>query len=121
MKPIAWMAGASVGTWLAAAAVAGAGVRRDILLGMLGPLAIACGTWAVMVRAYRVNPQRLTAVMMGAFGVKLVLFGAYVAVMIRSAAVQPVPFVASFTAYFIGLYALEALFLKRLLAERHAR
>jgi len=28
--------------------------------------------------------------------------------------VQPVPFVASFTTYFIGLYLVEALYLKRL-------
>jgi hypothetical protein len=36
--------------------------------------------------------------------------------MIRAVAVHPVPFIASFTAYFIGLYLIEALLLKRLLA-----
>jgi hypothetical protein len=38
-----------------------------------------------------------------------------VAVMLGLVDVRPVPFVASFTGYFIALYAMEALFLKRLL------
>jgi hypothetical protein len=36
--------------------------------------------------------------------------------MLRGFALRPVPFVASFTSYFIALYAMEALFLRRLLS-----
>ena len=118
MKAVAWMTGISVGSWLLASATFGSAWSRDILLGMLGPLGIACGTWVLMERTYRANPQRLTSVMMAGFGAKLVFFGAYVAVVILVVGVHHVPFVASFTGYFIGLYAIEALFLKRLLAER---
>ena len=110
------MAGASIGSWLLAAALFGAAASRDIMLGMLGPLVIACGTWALMERTYRTNPQGLTSLMIAAFAGKLMFFGAYVAVMIRAVSVQPVPFIASFTGYFIGLYLIEALLLKRLLA-----
>ena len=42
--------------------------------------------------------------------------GAYVALMLRAVGLRPTPFVVSFTCYFIGLYAMEALFLSRLFA-----
>jgi hypothetical protein len=116
MKAIVAMAGASVASWALATAVVGSALGRDLLLGMLGPLAVACATWALMERTYRADPQRLTSVMIGAFGGKLVFFGAYIALLIRVVGVQPVPFIASFTGYFIGLYGVEALLLKRLLS-----
>jgi len=116
MTQVGWMAGLSLTGWLVATALLGRTVSGDVLLGMLGPLVIACGTWLLMERTYRRNPQQLTAVMVGAFAGKLAFFAAYVLVALRAAVVQPATFVASFTAYFIGLYAIEALYLKRLLA-----
>jgi hypothetical protein len=83
---------------------------------MLGPLAMVTGSWVLMERAYRRNPQRLTAVMVGAFAGKLVFFGAYVAVVLRVLSLRPRMFVASFASYFIALYLIEALCLRRLLA-----
>jgi hypothetical protein len=53
-----------------------------------------------------------------AFFLKMVFFGGYVAIMLGIARFRPVPFVASFTGYFIGLYLIEALYLKRLFSER---
>jgi hypothetical protein len=84
---------------------------------MIGPLVVACGTWVLMERAYRRRREQLTSVMIGAFAGKMVFFAAYVAVMIRGVSVRPVPFMASFTGYFIGLYLIEALYLKRLFAS----
>jgi len=46
----------------------------------------------------------------------MVLFAAYVIVMIGVLAVRPVPFVAGFAGYFIALHLMEAMFLQRLLA-----
>jgi hypothetical protein len=54
--------------------------------------------------------------MIGAFGVKMLFFGAYVAVMLEGRRRAPVPFVASFTGYFIALYLTEALLMRRLFA-----
>ena len=48
-------------------------------------------------------------VMIAAFAVKMVFFGAYVAVMLRGSALRPMPFVVSFTGYFIALALVEAL------------
>jgi hypothetical protein len=46
--------------------------------------------------------------------VKAVFFGAYVAGMLRVIGLRPVPFVVSFTSYFIALHVTEAMFLRRL-------
>ena len=116
MTPVWWMVGLSGLSWLVAAALLDARARIEVLYGMLGPLAMVIGSWVLMERAYRRSPQRLTAVMVAAFAGKLVFFGAYVAVMLRVLSVRPRTFVASFTSYFIALYLIEALYLRRLFA-----
>ena len=109
------MAGTAVVSWAGLWALTGSRWHPELLLGMLGPLVGVCGTWVAIARAARGNPERLTAVMLIGFAAKMVLFGGYVAVMLRGAGLRPVPFVAAFTGYFIALYAMEALFLRRLL------
>lgn len=116
MGPILWMTGASVVSWAIVMTLA----RRthpEVLFGMLGPLLSACATWAAIQTAHRTAPRRVTAVMVAGFAAKMVFFGAYVAVMLRALELRPVPFVVSFTGYFIALYAMEAVFLRRLTLE----
>jgi hypothetical protein len=116
VTPVWWMVGVSGVSWLVAAALLDARARIEVLYGMLGPLAMVVGSWLLMERAYRRNPERLTGVMVAAFAGKLVFFGAYVAVMLRVLSLRPRTFVASFTTYFIALYLIEALYLRRLFA-----
>ena len=116
MTPVWWMVGLSGLSWLVAAALLDTRARIEVLYGMLGPLAMVIGSWILMERAYRRDPQRLTAVMVAAFVAKVVFFGAYVAVMLRVLSLRPRTFVASFTSYFIALYLIEALYLRRLFA-----
>jgi len=61
-----------------------------------------------------VQPERVMNVMITAFVAKMVFFGVYVAAMLRVLEVRRTPFVVGFAVYFIALYAMEALFLKRL-------
>jgi hypothetical protein len=114
MNEVRWMAAAGVGSWLAATAAGGGQAGVEVLLGMLGPLAAVIVSWVVAERTYRTNPGRLTAVMIAGFAAKMVFFGAYVAVVLNVLAFRPIPFVASFTGHFIGLYGMEALYLRRL-------
>jgi hypothetical protein len=86
-----------------------------VVLGIVGPLLVAAGSWVVAERTWRREPQRLTAVMMAAFAGKMVFFAAYVAFMLSVLSLRPVPFVASFTTSFIALHLVEALALRRLL------
>ena len=114
MSPVVAMAGSSVASVLVVGALVDPGARLAVLLGMLGPLLMTTGSWVLIERTYRAQRQRLTSVMIAAFAFKLVFFGVYVAVMIRVLALRPLPFVASFTGYFAGLYLMEALYLRRL-------
>ncbi len=114
MREVAWMAGAAIGSWLAVSAIGGDQVNPECLFGMAGPLAATSASWLATVRTNRVAPERTLAVMIVWSALKFVFFGAYVAVMLRLLALRPVPFVAAFVTYFIALYAMQALFLRRL-------
>lgn len=116
MKPVAWMIAASLLSWLAVTLLAGTATSVDVLFGMVGPLVMASATWVLVERTYRQHPERLTSVMIQAFGGKLVFFGAYVAVMLEVLSLRAVPFVVSFTTYFVALHLTEALWLRRLFA-----
>ncbi len=118
MRPIAWMVTTSVTSWLAAAVVVERRTSVEVLWGMLGPLAVAIGTWLAVERAKRQKRESLIPLMVAAFAGKMVFFGAYVAVMLRVLRLRPAPFVISFTGFFIILYLMEALYLRRLFSGR---
>ena len=86
----------------------------EVLLGMIAPLAVAIASFAFVERTFRRDPARLTAVMIQAFAVKLVLFGGYITVGIRVLALETLPFILSFVTYFLALHVLEAAHLRRL-------
>ena len=111
------MTGAAVGSAVVAVAIAGRQTTADVLLGMLAPLAAATISWVLTERTYRREPARLTGLMIGAFGAKMLFFGAYVAVMLEVVGLHPTPFVVSFTSYFIASYLIEALLMRRLFAN----
>jgi hypothetical protein len=114
MKFVLWVGIASV----ASAAIAGAATQmrfaNEIWLGMAGPLLVASGTWVLVERVYKERPERLTPLMITTFAGKLVFFGAYVGLAIGLLHVRPIPFIVSFTAYYIALHMIEALCMKRL-------
>jgi hypothetical protein len=55
--------------------------------------------------------------MLRALAMKALFFLGYVALAIRVLQVAPEPFAISFTAYFFALYAIEAVFLRRLFSR----
>ena len=122
MKVALWMVVASVASWLAVAVAVEPAARTAALWGMIGPLVVTCGSWMLAERTYRHHPESLTSLMMAGFAGKLVFFGAYVAAMLRLLTLRPMPFVVSFTGYFIALHMTEALCLRRLfLGTRESR
>lgn len=117
MNLVWWMAGGATLTALAVMLVPGMDSDREVLLGMLGPLAAAVGTWVLVHRTYTSDrPERLTPLMIVAFAAKVVFFGVYVTVMLTVLSLRPAPFVTTFTIYFIALYAIEARSMQRLFA-----
>jgi hypothetical protein len=117
MKAAGWMSAAAVGSAVVAVAIAGRQTAVDVLLGMLAPLAAATVSWVLIERTFEREPARVTGLMIGAFGAKVLFFGAYVAVMLKVVGLHPTPFVASFTSYFIALYLVEALLMRRLFGQ----
>jgi hypothetical protein len=118
MIPIAWMAGAGLLSWLAVSAIGGDRVNPEALVGLLGPLVSACVTWLAAEWVWRSAPERLTGVMIVGFAIKLVFFALYLGIALRVLSLRPVPFVSAFVSYFIALYAMQALFLRRLTMPR---
>jgi len=113
-RPVALMCGAGLACWFGATAMFGADAHVATLLGMAGPLIVAIVTWRMAEQTYRRNPAALTGLMMGGFVARMVLFGAYVVVVIKGLSQPAVPFAASFTGSFIAMYLIEALALKRM-------
>ena len=112
-RPVPWIVGGSLAACLAALAVTGFDTVPEIVLGMAGPLVSAVVTCVLRERA---APDRLGAVMMTAFAVKMLFFGAYVVVMLGVLNLEPRAFIVSFTCYYVALHLVEALLLKRQLA-----
>ena len=83
---------------------------------MLAPLAITAATLVLMRRTYKHDPRDVTPMMTRAFAVKMVVIGAYVAMVLGVLNVRTAPFIVSFTAYFIGLHFIEFLYLRHIMA-----
>jgi uncharacterized membrane protein YdfJ with MMPL/SSD domain len=114
MKPVAWANIVCIISWLVVRAFVDKQTGVEILGGMAGPLVAVSMTWLLTERVHQRRPEALMSLMVGGFAVKIVFFGAYVAVMLRVLSLRPAPFIVSFTFYFIGLYLIEALYLRRL-------
>jgi hypothetical protein len=114
MKPVAWMVMASAAAWLLATATIADRAHPEALWGIAGPLTGAAVSWIAYVRAHGTAPERLTKVMITAFGLKLMFFSVYVVTTIRLLELRPEPFVVSFASAFIVLHAMEAFSLRRL-------
>jgi hypothetical protein len=117
MRPLLWMGGASLVSWILVTLVAPQPVNPELFMAMAGPLASAMASWMVTERTQRRAPERVTGVLIAGLAAKMVFFGIYVVVLVRLFGLKPVPFVIGFAAYFIALHGMEALFLKRLFGE----
>lgn len=117
MRPLGWMVAACMSSWIAITTLAPAPVNPELLWGMIGPLLSAALTWIAVVRTHRTARERVTGVLVAGFALKIVFFGVYLAVMLRVVGLRVVPFALTFVGYVIGLYVIEALFLRRLFVD----
>lgn len=115
-NPVVRMTAASVVCGIVVWLVAGSDRVGDVVLGMVGPLAAAVGTWIVVERTHARAPERVSGVMVKLFGAKLVLFAAYLAAVVILLSAGHPAFVVSFTCQYVLLHAMEALYLRRLFA-----
>ena len=102
---------------VAIASVSIPAVAPELVLGIVGPLVAAVTTMVLTERTYARDPRKLTPLMIKAFGVKMVLFPAYVAAVITLTPLSSIPFVLSFCVSFICVHLTEAWQLRSLFAE----
>jgi hypothetical protein len=105
-------AGCAVGWWVMR--VVAPEYEREVTAGIVGPLAAAAVTWLLAARAHRANPASVTGVLLMAFFTKMILFGAYVVVAMKTLQLRAVPFAIAFTCCFLVLHMTDALLLRRL-------
>ncbi|HEY2433755.1 MAG TPA: hypothetical protein VGI12_13855 [Vicinamibacterales bacterium] len=102
-------------SWLAMTAVAGWSVNPELAFGMAAPLAGATVSWRAIERAHARAPERVTSVLIAGFFAKMVFFGLYVG-LLGALWLRPRVLVVAFAAYFLLLHAIEAGYLRKLLA-----
>jgi len=121
LKPVLWLAAGSVlvacAVVLAANAMGTGGLALPVFAGMLGPLAAVVATWVVVVRTFRRDPARVMGVAAAAFLAKVLFFVGYVVVAIKIVRLPAQPFAVSFVAWFITLYAAQAVLMGRLFRQ----
>lgn len=116
MTLVSWMVAGSVLSALGFNLLSDTQTDREVWLGMIAPLVAAVGTRIAIERKYKREPLGLTALMIKAFGAKMVFFGGYITLALQFGRLRPIPFVISFTSYFIALHITEAVSLHRLSA-----
>ena len=83
-------------------------------MGMLAPLIVGVATIVMVERTTRNEPRALTARMTIAFLAKMLFYAAYVSVVLALVTTTPIPFMVSFTVYFVALQFTEAVYFKTL-------
>ena len=114
--PVGQMTGLAAIGLATASALGGATALPEAVFGVAGPFAGSVISWLLMVRAAEQGQQKLHAFMTKAMAAKMLLFPLYVIGLVLWAGLRPVPFVVAFTGFFVGLYAVQAWHLKRLVA-----
>ena len=117
MNSVAWMTTGAIGSCLIAAMLEPS-LAPDLLLGMLAPWVATSVTWLAVERQLARNPAGVHALLLRAFGLKLVFFAAYVVIVMQGVGVRSTAFIASFTVYFISLYCAQAFGFARVFAAQ---
>ena len=86
----------------------------EIFLGMVAPLLVTVFSIFWIEKVFKTDKEILTATMAKSFFIKMVLFALYFIIILGFYTFEPIPFVISFTGFFILFYVIEAVFLQKL-------
>lgn len=87
---------------------------NEVFLGMTAPLLVAIFSIYWIEKVFKIDKEKLTATMTKSFLIKMVLFALYFIIILSFYTFEPIPFVISFTGFFILFYIIEAIFLQKL-------
>ena len=108
------MLAASLACAAAVLAVSGGRAPVAVLAGMAAPLAAALVSWVLVRRTHERAPARVSGLLVKLFAVKLVLFGGYFVAVVPPLREDIEVLVGCFTAEYVLLHVIEALYLRRL-------
>ena len=91
----------------------------EIFLGMIAPLIVSTISIQISKNVFKKSPQKLTASLTKSFFMKMVFFAVYFIIILSFYAFEPIPFVVSFTSFFILFYFIEAVFLQKLIQSKN--
>ena len=86
----------------------------EVFLGMTAPLLVTIFSIFWIEKVFKTDKEKLTATMAKSFFIKMVLFALYFIIILGFYTFEPIPFVISFTGFFILFYIIEAIFLQKL-------
>ena len=87
---------------------------NEIFLGMAAPLLVTILSISFIKRTYFISPRKVTETITKSFLIKMILFGLYFVIILSFYTFEQIPFVSSFTGFFILFYIIEAVFLHKL-------
>ena len=106
-----------VGTWgLLSAAFPN--YVKEIFLGMVIPWSISLISISKTHSVYNINPEKLIKHMTKAMLMKMVSYGILLVIIFTFISFNPLPFIISFTGYFLALHITEAFVLRYILKEK---
>ena len=86
----------------------------EVFLGMTAPLLVTIFSIFWIEKVFKTDKEKLPATMAKSFFIKMVLFALYFIIILGFYTFEPIPFVISFTGFFILFYIIEAIFLQKL-------
>lgn len=92
---------------------------NEIFIGMLAPLIVSIISIQISKNVFEKSPEKLTASLTKSFFLKMVIYATYFIVILSFYAFEPIPFVVSFTSFFILFYIIEAVFLQKLIQSKN--
>ena len=88
------------------------GYTKEIFLGMIAPLIIGIMSIIQLSIAHQKSSEKVNKIMIKLFAGKMVFYALYFIYIFTFYTFNPMPFILSFTGYFITLHISEALFLR---------
>ena len=92
--------------------------KYEIFLGMIAPLLVSIVSIQICKKAFSNSPSKLTASLTKSFLIKMILFALFFVIVLSFYTFEPIPFVISFTGFFILFYVIEAVFLQKLIQSK---
>ena len=111
MKLSIYISMVCVGTW-GLISVAFPNHVKEIFLGMVIPWSISLISISKTHSVYNINPEKLIKHMTKAMLMKMVSYGILLVIIFTFISFNPLPFIISFTGYFLALHIIEAFTLR---------